>query len=238
MIEKASTSQRIRPKVLALLGIAVLVFALSVHVCAFWPRWAADRISRWGVDLPLDLANRGRTAKTFSPIVTNGHSINFLLTVPLEGDLAAYKGKDDFLTNGVPSGVLSNEGFRLSWQLLSPGGDVLAGGAVGPADLKTWAMRDHLLCQQAWGLPKLERGVAYSLVANVDQIDLAASPFAPTLHIYTWDSLKGRQLLGWRSVDTALTLSIGLALIIMALVKRKHESMRQVLSTSISLPRS
>lgn len=203
------------------LGLLVVVFLAQAHVS--YVRWLElTRRDNWHTELRVDFGSRRSWQTSFRPIVSRAHAVWLTLRAPLQGDLAAYRGKEKSVVPAVAKRWLAGKEFSLSWQILSEG-QVLATGAASSADLQAWARRDHVRFQRAWSLPILEAAKPYTFVAQVEQANPAVNELSPTLLVRTWGSLKGYGLLGaWRLWHTLFFGAIGIALLVVAYLGRAH----------------
>ncbi len=213
---------RLRPRVLGTIGFGILALAVGIQAYALWVRWTEDKIGDWAVEIPLDFSKQNTYSKTFVPIVSRSHSVRLSLRAPLSGELANYDGKEEFLPADVTEKSLVGKSFKISWQIVNEQ-SLLEEGIASAADLKAWAMIDHIYYQYAWKLDRLDPTIEYSLAVKVEHANEVVNEYNPILTVRTWGSLKGHATAGWRISDSALLSFIGVVFLVGAWFKHTSE---------------
>jgi hypothetical protein len=216
-------SLKFSPLTLAVGGLAILVITLTAQSWTSYIRWLElSKRGRWQAELPVDFSVQGTYRRSFTPIVSRGHTMRFTLCAPLVGNLAEYSGKDEFLPTEASQKFLTGREFSVLWRVTGEG-KVVAEGTIGPSDLRAWAMRDHALYQHAVGLSELQAGKEYLLTAQVDRANAAVSGLNPTLRVHTWGSLKGHRLNILRPGHTLLFCLVGMVLLAVAYAQHAYD---------------
>ena len=168
--------------------------------------------------LDIDLSKQQTYSKTFVPIINRNHSVWSTLKAPLDGDLAKFRGKEEFISPEITKESLNGMNFIISWQLAREG-NILAEGNISDSDLKAWAMRDHLHYQSVTSLKQLNPKEEYLFSAKIETPNKSVTKFNPSLFVRTWGSMKGYLFAGWSFLDTFAIAFIGIVLIIIAWLK-------------------
>jgi len=213
-----------RPSVLAASGLTLVMLSLLAQAHASYILWLElDRRANWSTKLAVDFSREGSWRTSFWPIVSRDHGVRFSLRAPLEGDLADYSGKEEPLPAAVMQRSLTGKEFTLSWQVLRQK-HVVAQGRIRPSDLTGWALKDRVRYQRFIYSLLLKAGQEYTFMAQVEQANPAVNELSPVLQVYAHASLKGRVLaVIWRPWHTLVFCGVGIALLLVAYVRRVHD---------------
>jgi hypothetical protein len=212
---------RFPPLTPAVGGLVLILIAIAAQSYVSYITWLEyERRGNWRAEAPLDFSVCGRHQIVFRPIVTRAHGVTFTLLAPLQGDLADYAGKEQWVPAEVARRFLAGREFMLSWQI-TQGESPVAHAMYRLSDLEVWAMKDHALCRpRSWGnAPQLQAGQEYRLIAEVEQANPTVNELNPFLAVRTWGSLKGRPLTAWRLRHTLIFCAVGSLFLLMACVR-------------------
>lgn len=215
----------VRSKVLYILAGMVITLAIGLQAYASWTRWHVARINANAVAcrLPIDFGQAIAQEITFVPFCSRQYKAYLTLRMPLpEGWLKHLRSREFEPLDSIQQALQKNS-FRIAWRLLQKE-KVIASQTVTKDDLRERVYTTYVNYIFAARPVSLKAGTSYRLVLAVEQAARPLNEFEPALIIRTGATLKGQPIAGWRITDAALMASIGGALVVMAVWKRRFES--------------
>lgn len=232
MLRTLRDNCRVRPVVLASLGIAVLIVALLVQVPAWLGARRQRRMESWRVVMPLDFSTTNTYRESFQPTQSSIGNPEFTMRGPL---LAEFRKTHRGGAN-IPPEILqesfSNSGvdFSLSWKVLD-GATAFESGVFRPNDVSAWSYPDHVYykAEDSSGYRHVDRERVYSLLVEVTQPCKSLNRLKPTFTLGPPPAKNMTSLARYLLKSTApfFVLGIGMLLIAAAL-KYKSVNTRRI----------
>ena len=214
----------VRSKVLYILAGMVITLAIGLQGYASWVRWQVARIKANAVAcrVPIDFGETSTQENTFVPFCSRQYKAYLTLRMPLpEGWLKHLRSREFEPLDSIQQALQKNS-FRITWRLLRKE-EVIASQTVTKDDLSERVYTTYVNYIFATRPVSLKAGTSYRLVLAVEQASQPLNEFEPGLIVRTEATLKGQPIAGWRITDAASMASIGVALLLMAVWKRRLE---------------
>jgi hypothetical protein len=183
MLQTFRNSPRFQAVVLGVLGILLLITALSVHV----PLWLGVRYQRrlqsWGMTIPIDFSAINKYQESFQPIKSLIGNPKLRMRGPLLSEF-----KETHLSGAnVPANILQESfsksaiDFGVSWKILDED-KVFDSGVFGPNDVVAWSYPYYVSykAEDYSGYRHLDIEKTYLLIVEVTKPCEVLNKFKPT----------------------------------------------------------